>query len=128
MHMSVMSALTARLDRFNWLLGTRVALAFGLPVAVAHAAGRAESDAAVIAFAGLLVALIAGSLPAGRVRRVHGPAVVAAVALASVLFMAMPAHHPIGVGVMATGLCGCCARSAALARSGSHGDRRRDWR
>src|SRR6478735_6171647 len=72
-------------DRFHWLLGARVALAFVGPLVVAHLAGRWQGDAAVVALAGLLVALVGGGLPAGPTRRTFGPLLVAAVPAAALL-------------------------------------------
>jgi hypothetical protein len=97
-------------DRFHWLLGTRVALAFVGPVAVAHALGRWEHDAAVVAIAAMVVALVGGGLPAGQARRRYGVALVAALPAAALLTATVPAHSLGGIGVL-----GAAALVAGLA-------------
>jgi hypothetical protein len=87
-------------DRFHWLLGIRVALAFVGPVIVAHVAGRWEQDAPIVAIAALLVALVGGALPAGRTRRRYGPALVAALPAAAVLAWSMPTYSVAGVAML----------------------------
>jgi threonine/homoserine efflux transporter RhtA len=72
-------------DRFHWLLGVRVALAFVGPVAVAHLLGRWEHDAPIVAIAAMLVAIVGSGLPAGPTRRRYGPALVAALPAAALL-------------------------------------------
>jgi Fusaric acid resistance protein-like len=106
MHMQVSSsdprwrAVVAPADRFHWLLGARVALAFVGPVALAHITGRWERDAPLVAIAAMLVAVVGGGLPAGRARRRYGPAVVVAVPAAAVLTSAVPAHSVGGVVIL----------------------------
>src|SRR5690349_20541976 len=79
-------------DRFHWLLGARVALAFVGPVAIAHVLGRWQHDAPVISIAAMLVALVGSGLPAGPVRRRYGPALVVALPAAALLAAAVPTH------------------------------------
>jgi hypothetical protein len=97
---------TTRTDRFHWLLGARVAIAFVGPVAVAHVLGRGQRDAPLVALAGLLVSLVVGGLPAGPARRRHGPAVVVALPAAALLWTAVAPTSALGIG---------CLVAAALA-------------
>jgi hypothetical protein len=99
----VRRALTVPVDRFDWLLGMRVSLAFVGPIAVAHVIGRGQADAGVIAFAGLLVSLVASGLPAGPIRRRQAPMILAAAPIVSLLYVAVPTHHPLAAAVMAVG-------------------------
>src|ERR1700752_4620359 len=103
MHMHEMSTwqrrwrpVAAPVDRFHWLLGTRVALAFAGPVAVAHIAGRWQRDAPIVALAALVVALVGTALPAGPTRRRYAPALVAALPAAAVLAAGVPAPSVAG--------------------------------
>ena len=105
MHMEMMSraklrAVVAPSDRFHWLLGTRVALAFVGPVAVAHVLGRWGHDAPIVAIAAMVVALIGGGLPAGRIRRRYGSALVAALPGAALLTATVPAQSLGGIAVL----------------------------
>jgi hypothetical protein len=107
MHMSAVSSTGGRLrpvvapsDRFHWLLGVRVALAFVGPLAVAHVTGRWQAEAPIVSLAGLLVALVGGALPAGPTRRRYGPALVAALPLAAFVDLAVPAHSLLGIGCL----------------------------
>jgi hypothetical protein len=97
---------TRRTDRFHWLLGARVAVAFVGPVAVAHVLGRGERDAPLLALAGLLVALVVGGLAAGSTRRRYGPGVVAAVPAAALVWAVVAPTSVLGIG---------CLVAAALA-------------
>lgn len=87
-------------DRFHWLLGARVALAFVGPIAIAHLTGRWQAEAPLVSLAGLLVALVGGGLPAGPTRRRYGPALVAALPLAALLDAVVPPHSIVGIGCL----------------------------
>ena len=52
-------------------------------------------------------------LPAGRTRRIHGAAVVAAAPLAGLIYLVVPTHHPLAVVVMGLG---CLAATIAPLR------------
>ena len=104
--------------RFHWLLGARVALAFVGPFAVAHVTGRWQHTAPVVALAGLLVALVVGSLPAGPTRRCYGPAVVAAAPAAALVYAVVA---PNGVVAAAVIVLAALAAGMALLRSPAAG-------
>ncbi len=107
MHMSGTSSIAqawrpvvTRADRFHWLLGARVAVAFVGPVVVAHVTGRWQRDAPIVAIAALLVSLIGGALPPGRIRRTSAPLLVAALPVAALVDSAVPPHSATGIGLL----------------------------
>lgn len=110
---------TRRVDRFHWLLGLRGALAFAGPMVVAHLAGAPFADAAVMSLAGLLVALVGSSLPAGRSAALTGAGLVAVLPLVVALHAVVDPHGAgqilvIGAAGVLAGIAPLVAPSAAV--------------
>lgn len=96
-------AVVRPIDRFNWLLGLRVATVFVGPMIVAHLGYVSLRDATIVALAGMLIALVASAIPPGPTRVPVGLALIAVLPLVSATQHVVEPHSVPGVALMALG-------------------------